>query len=55
MAAELRDRMTELKRNLEDAGEAAREIRIRAAHKTAPGSKVGKYNPKKHHNRGGKA
>ena len=55
MAAELRDRMTELKRNLEDAGEAAREIRIRAAHKTAPGRKAGKYNPKKHHNRGGKA
>ena len=55
MAAELRDRMTELKRNLEDAGEAAREIRIRAAHKTAPERKVGKYNPKKHHNRGGKA
>ncbi|MDD6346466.1 MAG: excinuclease ABC subunit UvrB [Lachnospiraceae bacterium] len=55
MAAELRDRMTELKRNLEDAGEAAREIRIRAAHKTAPERKAGKYNPKKHHNRGGKA
>ena len=53
MAAELRDQMTELKKNLEEAGEAAREIRVKAKNASAPKKTVA-YNAKKHHNRGGR-
>lgn len=55
MAAELRDQMVELKKNLDDAGEAAREIRTRAKNSQAPRRKAEAYNAKRHHNRGGKA
>jgi excinuclease ABC subunit B len=61
MAAELRDRMADLKRNLDDANDA--ENRIRKAHAKKPetytkqtyGKRYASYDKKRHHNRGGKA
>ena len=61
MAAELRDRMADLKRNLDDANDA--ENRIRKAHAKKPetytkqtyGKRYTSYDKKRHHNRGGKA
>ena len=61
MAAELRDRMVGLKENLEEAGEAAREIRLKSRAKAAPSRAARserapkKYDPARRHNRGGKA
>jgi len=61
MAAELRDRMADLKKNLDDADDA--ESRIRRAYAKKPdtytkqsyGNRHASYDQKRHHNRGGKA
>jgi excinuclease ABC subunit B len=61
MAAELRDRMANLKKNLDDADDA--ESRIRRAYAKKPdtytkqsyGNRHASYDQKRHHNRGGKA
>ena len=61
MAAELRDRMADLKKNLDDADDA--ESRIRRAYAKKPdtytkqsyGKRHASYDQKRHHNRGGKA
>ena len=54
MAAELRDRMVELKQNLDDAEDA--ELRIRKANrKDVPAASARPYRKRRHYNRGGKA
>ena len=60
MAAELRDRMVELKRNLDDASDAERRIRkaARESMQVNGGQEKRKkvpYNKKRHYNRGGMA
>ena len=55
MAAELRDRMVELKANLEDASNVGVKLRRRAKSEELIKPKQKTYNRKKHYNRGGKA
>ncbi len=56
MAADLRDQMVELKKNLDDAEDSERRVRqANRARRTAAEQVPKKYNRKKRYNRGGKA